>query len=103
MQPSWECRGRTLGSEAIGLQRGVASIKAGLGTLAQAVRKLPPALYLSAGFGGNLKGGLESPSLLSGENGAWALGALVVLAFLASSAVGVAAILILAFHWKGNR
>lgn len=30
--------------------------------------------YLSAGLGGDLEGGLESPSLLSGQDGSWSLG-----------------------------
>ena len=39
-------------------------------------------LDLPAGLGGDFKGGLECSPLLRGEDGAWALGALVVFAFL---------------------
>lgn len=68
----------------------------------QACNRVAAPSYLPARLGGNLEGGLEGPPLLRGEDGARALGALVVFALLAALAVRVAAIFILAFHCKGR-
>lgn len=68
----------------------------------QALKGSLGSFYLSAGFRGNLEGGLEGSALLRGEDGARALGALVVFALLAAFAVRVAAVFILALHCNAS-